>query len=94
MKFSILTALLLGTFAAAQAADDLASAFKEGKLDGRLRAHYIATDWDENSATGVNGSDAHGLAVGGSLIYKTASLLVSVPQQVSTRPKIRADGRK
>lgn len=58
-----------------QAADDLASAFKEGKLDGRVRAHYFNTDWDDNSiATGKGGSDAKGLAVGGSLIYKTASL--------------------
>jgi hypothetical protein len=58
----------------AQAAEDIVSAFKEGKLEGRVRAHYFSTDWDDNTATGKNGSDAHGLAVGGSLIYKTASL--------------------
>ena len=68
-KFSLTTALILGTTIFANAADDLASAFKEGKLDGRLRAQYFATDWelaDKQSATGF--------AVGGSLIYKTAPL--------------------
>lgn len=68
-KLSITTALLLGTAVFATAADDLASAFKEGKLDGRLRAQYFATDWDNETKT-----SATGLAVGGSLIYKTAPL--------------------
>ena len=70
-KLSFATALLLGTAVFATAADDLASAFKEGKFDGRIRAQYFNTDWDDNS---VKKTDAHGLAVGGSLIYKTASL--------------------
>ncbi|HEX5330254.1 OprD family outer membrane porin [Sulfuricurvum sp.] len=74
MKKSIIAASVLSTLVSVQAADDLASAFKEGKLDGRLRAHYFATDWDDNTATGKNAPDAHGLAVGGSLIYKTAPL--------------------
>lgn len=74
-KLSLATALLLGSAVLATAADDLASAFKEGKLDGRLRAQYFNTDWDDNSvATGKGGSDANGLAIGGSLIYKTAPL--------------------
>ncbi len=67
-KFSIATALILGTCLYASAADDLASAFKEGKLDGRLRAQYFATDWDSTKYS------ATGFAVGGSLIYKTAPL--------------------
>lgn len=75
MKYSILTAGFLSMLVSVQAADDLVSAFKEGKLEGRVRAHYIATDWDDNSVeAGKGGPDAHGLAVGGSLIYKTASL--------------------
>jgi hypothetical protein len=73
-KLSFATALLLGTAILASAADDLVSAFKEGKLDGRIRAQYFNTDWDNNGATGKNGTDANGLAVGGSLIYKTAPL--------------------
>ncbi|HEX5328967.1 OprD family outer membrane porin [Sulfuricurvum sp.] len=74
-KLSFATALLLGTAVFASAADDLASAFKEGKLDGRLRAQYFATDWDNNSAaTGKGATDAIGMAIGGSLNYKTASL--------------------
>ncbi|MFA6145498.1 MAG: OprD family outer membrane porin [Sulfurimonas sp.] len=73
-KLSVVTALLLGSGVLASAADDLASAFKEGKLDGRIRAQYFNTDWDDNSVKGKNGSDANGLAIGGSLIYKTAPL--------------------
>jgi len=74
-KRSVVTALLLGSAVLASAADDLASAFKEGKLDGRIRAQYFNTDWDDNSkTTGKNGPDANGFAVGGSLIYKTAPL--------------------
>lgn len=68
-KFSIAAALFLGSAVFANAADDLASAFKEGKLDGRLRAHYFATDWDNETKF-----SATGFAVGGSLIYKTAPL--------------------
>lgn len=68
-KFSIVTVLILGTAVAAAAADDLASAFKEGKFDGRLRAQYFVTDWDDESKY-----SATGFAVGGSLIYKTAPL--------------------
>lgn len=68
-KLSIATAFILGSALCANGADDLASAFKEGKLDGRLRAQYFVTDWDDESKY-----SATGFAVGGSLIYKTASL--------------------
>ncbi len=71
-KLSVCAALLLCT--GAYAADDLAAAFKEGKLEGRVRAQYFLTDWDENGAGGKNGPEARGLAVGGSLIYQTAPL--------------------
>lgn len=81
MKISIITATLLIGALSAQAADDVASAFKEGKLDGRIRAHYIGTNWDHNdqwnlgiTAPGKPDGDSQGLAVGGSLIYKTAPL--------------------
>jgi hypothetical protein len=51
----------------------LASAFKEGKFDGRIRTQYFLTDWDMHD--GVNkDATATGFAVGGSLIYKTAPL--------------------
>ena len=65
----------------AHAADDLASAFKEGKLVGDIRAHYISTDWDKNDQWNVGQAlpgkpnvDSHGAAIGGSLIYQTAPL--------------------
>lgn len=83
MKISITAAtLLLGTMYV-QAADDVASAFKEGKLEGRIRAHYMMTDWDHNDEwnKGVTDptklrpdGDSQGMAIGGSLIYKTAPL--------------------
>jgi hypothetical protein len=72
-KLSIATALILGTAVVATAADDLASAFKDGKFDGRIRTQYFLTDWDMHD--GVNkDATATGFAVGGSLIYKTAPL--------------------
>lgn len=74
-KLSLATALILGTAVCATAADDLASAFKEGKFDGRLRMQYFNTLWDDNSAaTGKGAANGTGMAVGGSLIYKTAPL--------------------
>ncbi len=60
------------------AATDLASAFKDGKLDGRVRAQYFYTDWDKNGAGNWGAAkpdmDGQGLALGGSLVYKTAPL--------------------
>ena len=77
-KLSLATALILGTAVFAQAADDLASAFKEGKLEGRIRINSINTDWNKNSDWDKNGlkpdGDSKGMAVGGSLIYQTAPL--------------------
>jgi hypothetical protein len=77
-KLSLATAFLLGTAIFAQAADDLTSAFKEGKLEGRIRINSINTDWDKNSDWDKNGpkpdGDSKGMAVGGSLIYQTAPL--------------------
>ncbi|MDD5212418.1 MAG: OprD family outer membrane porin [Sulfuricurvum sp.] len=74
-KLSIATVLLLGTAVFATAEDDLASAFKDGKFDGRIRVQYFDTAWDDNSiATGKGVANGTGMAVGGSLIYKTAPL--------------------
>ncbi|MBV5320376.1 MAG: OprD family outer membrane porin, partial [Sulfuricurvum sp.] len=72
-KLSFATALLLGTAVFATAADDLASAFKEGKFEGRIRTQYFLTDWDMHD--GVNKDNtATAFAIGGSLLYKTAPL--------------------
>ncbi len=76
-KLSLATGLILGTAVFATAADDLASAFKEGKLDGRIRTQYFSTDWVDNDGWAVPNKpnlDSEGMAVGGSLIYKTAPL--------------------
>ena len=73
-KLSMVTALLLGSVVLANAADDLASAFKEGKLDGRVRVQYISTDWDANSWGTKPDGDSRGTAMGGSLVYQTAPL--------------------
>jgi hypothetical protein len=72
-KLSIATALILGTAVFASAADDLASAFKEGKFDGRIRTQYFLTDWDMHDGTNKDAT-ATGFAIGGSLLYKTAPL--------------------
>jgi hypothetical protein len=74
-KLSIATALILGTAVFAQAADDLASAFKDGALEGRIRINSINTDWNTNDwGAGKPDGDSRGTAVGGSLIYQTAPL--------------------
>lgn len=78
MKITKLSLATVIAFAATTtfAANDIASAFKEGKLDGRLRAHYMGADYEDNSAaSGVGKVDSKGVAVGGSLIYKTAPLM-------------------
>ncbi|MGZ8548587.1 MAG: OprD family outer membrane porin [Sulfuricurvum sp.] len=73
-KMSLAAVIVLGLAVFATAADDLASAFKEGKLDGRLRMQYFDTMWDDNSVTGKKAANGTGMAIGGSLIYKTAPL--------------------
>lgn len=73
-KISVITATLLCLGSYAHAAEDLASALTNGKWEKRIRTQYFYTDWDDNSVTGKNGDDAKGLAVGGSLLYKTAPL--------------------
>lgn len=71
-KISFITATLLCMSNYANATEDLVSAFKDGKWEGRIRMQYFLTDWEDNSATGKNGDDASGFAVGGSILYKTA----------------------
>lgn len=71
-KRSITAALLLTTGIFAEAADNFAAAFSEGKFDARLRAQYFFTDWDDNSNTGRDGKDPSGFAAGGSVIFRTA----------------------
>lgn len=73
-KLSFAAALILSSTLFANAADDLATAFKEGKLEGRIRAHTIETDWKTNDWGTKPDGDSRGFAVGGSLIYTTAPL--------------------
>ena len=49
MKITKLSLATVIAFAATTtfAANDIASAFKEGKLDGRLRAHYMGADYED-----------------------------------------------
>jgi imipenem/basic amino acid-specific outer membrane pore len=55
------------------AADDLASAFKEGKASGQIRAFYITRDYDKRNETATT-KDRAAVALGGKLGYETASL--------------------
>ncbi len=70
-KLSIAAALLMSA-CIAQASGTLSDAFADGKWDGRIRMQYFLTDWEDNGATGKNGKDASGTALGGSILYKTA----------------------
>lgn len=57
------------------AASDLASAFKEGKASGQIRAFYITRDYDKRNETPTNATqDRSALALGGKLGYETAPL--------------------
>ncbi|MDY0194594.1 MAG: OprD family outer membrane porin [Sulfurovaceae bacterium] len=71
-KLSTVAAVVLGLISTSQGAETITDAFKEGKWDGRIRMQYFLTDWEDNSATGKNGKDASGAALGGSILYKTA----------------------
>jgi len=70
-KLSLITILAMSS---TLMANELATALSEGKWEKRVRVQYFSTDWDDNGATGKNGEDATGLALGGSLLYKTATL--------------------
>lgn len=52
------------------AADDLASAFKEGKTTGTVKAAYFTTRLDDTTATVPTGASA--FAIGGKLKFETA----------------------
>lgn len=57
------------------AASDLASAFKEGKASGQIRAFYITRDYDKRNETPTNATqDRSAVALGGKLGYETAPL--------------------
>ncbi len=60
------TVATIGSFAA----DDLASAFKEGKVSGQIRAFYITRDYDKRNET--TNPDRSGFAIGGKMGYETA----------------------
>jgi hypothetical protein len=75
-KTSRAIVLLLSLASLSNAADPttIAEAFKNGKWDGRIRFQYFYTDWDDNSAAiGKGAPDGKGTAIGGSIIYKTAT---------------------
>lgn len=51
----------------------LSEALTQGTWEGRLRTQYFMTDWEDNTPSGRDGKDASGFAIGGSILYKTAS---------------------
>jgi imipenem/basic amino acid-specific outer membrane pore len=77
VTLSLVAVSMLAT-TASFAADDLASAFKEGKASGQIRAFYITRDYTFANSTGAStsntNSDRDGLALGGKLGYETAAL--------------------
>lgn len=75
MKKIVLSVVAASTVASigSFAADDLASAFKEGKASGQIRAFYITRDY-ENRLAGNTPLDRSGVALGGKMGYETAAL--------------------
>ena len=72
MKFTKLSLAALAAISlssSAFAASDLASAFKEGKASGQIRAMYISDDF-KSSAT----QDLSSVAIGGKLKFETAAV--------------------
>lgn len=78
MKKIVLSVVAASTVASigSFAADDLASAFKEGKASGQIRAFYINRDYtfadSTATATPNKNLDRDGLALGGKLGFETA----------------------
>lgn len=73
LKLLLVAVLATGTM---YAADNLEEAFKNGKVDGELRAFYYGRDYNEG-ATGPNGAistDSSLLALGLRLSYETEEL--------------------
>lgn len=64
LSIAAIAALATSSFAAS----DAASAFKEGKVSGQIRAMYIGSDFKEPTV------DNSGFALGGKLAYETAPL--------------------
>ena len=65
---SMTAIFLISMTAVSFAADDLASALKEGTVSGNIRTYYFARDFDENT------TDLEDFAVGGVLNVQTAPL--------------------
>ena len=73
MKKIVLSVVAASTVASigSFAADDLASAFKEGKASGQIRAFYINRDYDKRNESATV-KDRAAFAVGGKLGFETA----------------------
>jgi len=70
LKLSL--AAILTTSTASFAADSLADAFKEGKLQGELKAYYYDRNW-ESGTTAAGAVDGNIFVLGAKLDYETAS---------------------
>lgn len=94
LKLSLATIVAMGT--ASYAADSLSDAFKEGKIQGELKAYYYDRDW-------ASGTTATGTAIKGNIIdlglkldYETAAFYnfkVGVGFQSSNSPWANEDGK-
>ncbi|MBP1681439.1 MAG: putative outer rane porin [Proteobacteria bacterium] len=87
-KLSLAAIVVAGLTSSSFAADTLADAFKNGKVNGELKAYYFTTD---------NGtSDADIFSTGVMLGYKTAplyGLTLGLTAQGSASPFVDADGK-
>ncbi len=88
-KLSLAAIVVAGLASSSFAADTLADAFKNGKVNGELKAYYFTTD---NGST----TDADIFSTGVMLGYKTAplyGLTLGLTAQGSASPFVDADGK-
>jgi len=87
-KLSLAAIVVAGLASSSFAADTLADAFKNGKVNGELKAYYFTTD--------DGTSDADIFSTGVMLSYKTAplyGLTLGLTAQGSASPFVDADGK-
>lgn len=93
LKLSLATIMAMGTMS--YAADSLSDAFKEGKLQGELKAYYYDRNWKGNTNVGaVNGNI---VVLGAKLDYETAPLYnfkLGLGFQSSNTPWADKDGKE
>jgi len=94
LKLSLATIMAMGT--ASYAADSLPDAFKEGKIQGELKAYYYDRDWEKGTTASGTAIKGNIIDLGVKLDYETASFYnfkAGVGFQSSNSPWADKDGK-